>query len=187
MTEFQYALSLGIGITTNMAPSSVVGTNKVEAVKFKGRAKVTEKSELKLEANTVVFAIGQGAEDFSNLAPVKLTEKGMVKATAKGKTSTKKYFAGGDIVNGGKTVVEAVASGKEAAASIIEFLENVLSDNLVKPLATLSTRSISSESKVIDTVLRTVSSFVSVLIIFSRNVIYATSFSLICSFMQIIV
>ena len=123
MTEFQYALSLGIGITTNMAPSSVVGTNKVEAVKFKGRAKVTEKSELKLEANTVVFAIGQGAEDFSNLAPVKLTEKGMVKATAKGKTSTKKYFAGGDIVNGGKTVVEAVASGKEAAVSIIEFLQ----------------------------------------------------------------
>ncbi len=123
MTEFQYALSLGIGITTNMAPSSVVGTNKVEAVKFKGRPKVTEKSELKLEANTVVFAIGQGAEDFSNLAPVKLTEKGMVKATAKGKTSSKKYFAGGDIVNGGKTVVEAVASGKEAAASIIEFLQ----------------------------------------------------------------
>jgi len=123
MTEFQYALSMGIGITTNMAPDSVVGTNKVEAMKFKGRTGVTEKSQLTLEADTVVFAIGQGAEDVSDLAPVNVTEKGTIKATAKGKTSGKKFFAGGDIVNGGKTVVEAVASGKEAAASIIEFLQ----------------------------------------------------------------
>jgi NADPH-dependent glutamate synthase beta subunit-like oxidoreductase len=31
-------------------------------------------------------------------------------------------FAAGDIANGGKTVVEAVAAGKEAAAEIIGYL-----------------------------------------------------------------
>ncbi|MEA4923203.1 MAG: FAD-dependent oxidoreductase [Eubacteriaceae bacterium] len=123
MVEFQYALSLGIGITTNMAPASVMGTKKVEFMKFKGRAKVTEKSELKLEATTVVFAIGQGAEDVTDLAPVKLNEKGGIKATKAGKTNNKKFFAGGDIANGGKTVVEAVAAGKDAAASISSYLE----------------------------------------------------------------
>jgi dihydropyrimidine dehydrogenase (NAD+) subunit PreT len=38
-------------------------------------------------------------------------------------TSNANVFAAGDIVNGGKTVVEAVAQGKEAAASIIAYLE----------------------------------------------------------------
>ena len=41
----------------------------------------------------------------------------------KGGKAGGKFFAGGDIVNGGKTVVEAVAEGKEAAASIIAYLE----------------------------------------------------------------
>ena len=31
--------------------------------------------------------------------------------------------AGGDVVNGGKTVVEAVAGGKEAAEAMIAYLE----------------------------------------------------------------
>ena len=36
MTEFHYALSLGIGMTTGMAPAAVKGNGKVEAVEFKG-------------------------------------------------------------------------------------------------------------------------------------------------------
>jgi len=123
MTEFQYALSLGIGITTNMAPAEVIGTKKVEAIAFDGRKKVSEKSGLKLEADTVVFAIGQGAEDVSDLVAVDTDDKGMIKANKNGKTNVKKYFAAGDIVNGGKTVVEAVAQGKAAAAAMVAFLE----------------------------------------------------------------
>ncbi|MGI6736427.1 MAG: FAD-dependent oxidoreductase [Anaerovoracaceae bacterium] len=123
MREFQYALSLGIGITTNMAPSSITGSNRVEAMHFKGRAGVCEGSELKVECDTVVCAIGQGAEDVTSFAPIKLNEKGGVKAGRGGRTNKKKFFAGGDIVSGGQTVVEAVAAGKEAAASMIAYLE----------------------------------------------------------------
>ena len=38
------------------------------------------------------------------------------------RTNVEGIFAAGDIVNGGKTVVHAVAAGKEAAESIDEYL-----------------------------------------------------------------
>lgn len=119
MAEFQYALSLGIGITTGMAPAAINGGSKVETVDFKGFR--DEAAKLALSADTIVFATGQTAEDMEEIAPVKVTEKGMIKAP-KGKAGGK-YFAAGDIVNGGKTVVEAVAAGKEAAAAMIAYLE----------------------------------------------------------------
>ncbi len=119
MTEFQYALSLGIGMTTNMAPAEVLGGNKVDGMAFNGRDGV---SGLKLKADAVVFAIGQKPEDMTAIAGVKVTEKGRIKAGKNGKTSLAKVFAAGDIVNGGKTAVEAVAEGKDAADSIIAYL-----------------------------------------------------------------
>jgi len=119
MTEFRYALSLGIDITTGMAPAEILGSNKVEAVAFNGRDGI---SGSKIKADTVVFAIGQKPEDMSVLAPFKLNEKGGIKASKSGKTNVAKVYAAGDIVNGGKTVVEAVAAGKEAADSIISYL-----------------------------------------------------------------
>ena len=116
--EFHYALSLGIGITTGMAPAAIKGADKVESVEFKG---FRDDSQLVLEADTIVFATGQVAEDMSVVAPVKIADKGLIKAP-KGKAGGK-FFAAGDIVNGGKTVVEAVAAGKEAADAMIAYLE----------------------------------------------------------------
>ncbi len=128
--DFTYALELGIGITTNMVPVAIKGKNKVELIQFKGR-KITPKNNMALssktvmdlECTTVVFAVGQGVEDFSGMTDAKKNEKGGIKANAKGRTSDKRIFAGGDFVYGGKTVVEAVAAGKSAANSIIEFLQ----------------------------------------------------------------
>lgn len=120
MAEIAYAISLGITITTNFAPAEIVGDKKVAFVMFDGRDK---KSGAKVAADTVVFAIGQAPEDMEKVAPVKLTEKGTIAANVKGKTNVAGIFAAGDIVNGGKTVVEAVAQGKETAAEIISYLE----------------------------------------------------------------
>jgi len=120
MAEFHYALDLGIGITTNMAPLALEGKSKLAYAVFKGRDK---KSELKLAADAIVFAIGQKAEDMTKIMPVATTDKGRVKATSSGKTNLAKVFAAGDVVNGGKTVVEAVKEGKDAAASIIAYLD----------------------------------------------------------------
>ncbi|MCL1808538.1 MAG: FAD-dependent oxidoreductase [Clostridiales bacterium] len=120
MSEFQYALSLGIGTTTNMAPAELLGESKLEYAVFNGR---DGKSGMKISADAIVFATGQKAEDLSKIMPMALNEKGWIKADAAGKTSIEKVFAGGDAVNGGGTVVEAVRAGKDAAASIIAYLE----------------------------------------------------------------
>lgn len=101
MSEFQYALRLGIGITTGMAPAAIQGNGKVEHVIFTGFR--DEHAALQMSADTVIFATGQKAE--------------MAVPEAE------HIFAAGDIVNGGKTVVEAVAGGKEAAAAIMEYLQ----------------------------------------------------------------
>jgi len=120
MAEFHYALDLGIGITTNMAPLALEGKSKLEFAAFKGRDK---KSDLKIAADAIVFAIGQKAEDMTKIMPVAVVDKGKIKANASGKTNLAKVFAAGDVVNGGKTAVEAVKEGKDAAASIIAYLD----------------------------------------------------------------
>lgn len=119
MAELQYAISLGISFTSNFAPAEVIGTGKVEAMKFTGR---DNESEAKVAVDTVIFAIGQGAEDMASLAPFALNEKGLIVVDDGCKTSVDGIFAGGDVVLGGKTVVEAVASGKAAAAEIMNYL-----------------------------------------------------------------
>ena len=108
-------------MTTGMAPAAVKGNGKVEAVEFKGFR--DEAAELTLSADTIVFATGQKAEDMAAVAGVKVTDKGTIAADDAGATDVEKIFAAGDIVNGGKTVVEAVAAGKVAAASMIAYLE----------------------------------------------------------------
>lgn len=120
INEFHYALSLGIGITTGMAPAEILGTKtKVSGISFKGW--YDKKAEMSVSADTVIFATGQGADSILKGSPITFADKGLIKAP-KGKAGGK-FFAAGDIVNGGKTVVEAVAGGKEAAASMIAFLD----------------------------------------------------------------
>jgi dihydropyrimidine dehydrogenase (NAD+) subunit PreT len=120
INELAYVQGMGITIVTKFRPAEVLGDTKVTGMAFDGTDGF---SGLKLKADTVVFAIGQGAEDMSKIASFKLNEKGAIVADPEaGLTSVEGLFAAGDIVNGGKTVVEAVAQGKAAADSIIKYL-----------------------------------------------------------------
>jgi dihydropyrimidine dehydrogenase (NAD+) subunit PreT len=119
MDEIRYAISIGITVATNFAPSEISGTGRVEYVSFRGR---DGKSEAKVAADAVVFAIGQDPEDMSWLTGVKLTEKGTIMTSRNGTTDAEAVFAAGDIVNNGKTAVEAVAAGKGAAFDMMSFL-----------------------------------------------------------------
>jgi len=118
--ELRYVQSLGISIITKFKPLEIIGEKEVLAVLFAGSDGV---SSLKIKADTVVFAIGQRAGEISEIAPVKLTKEGTISCDSdNGITSIKGIFAAGDIVNGGKTVVEAVSQGRKAADSIIKYL-----------------------------------------------------------------
>lgn len=75
-------------------------------------------TEFVLDVDLVVQAIGQRPRtDFFERLGME-TEGGRVKVDERFRTSRPKYFAGGDCVNGGGTVVEAVQHGKLAAWGI---------------------------------------------------------------------
>jgi glutamate synthase (NADPH/NADH) small chain len=74
----------------------------------------------------VILSIGQ-SKLFRTLAEAKGIEmvNGRVKAdAATGQTTNARYFAGGDCVNGGREVVDAVAEGTRAARAIAARFEN---------------------------------------------------------------
>ena len=105
-----------------MAPAEVLGEGgKVVGMTFESRDGY---SNLKLKADKVVFAIGQALDGLGGLAE---TDKGLLD-TGCGCgcsccTKLEGVFAAGDAVNGGKTVVEAVAQGKDAVKCILKYLD----------------------------------------------------------------
>jgi dihydropyrimidine dehydrogenase (NAD+) subunit PreT len=81
-------------------------------------------SECVVPADTVVLALGQGCrtEFLGWIDGLRLDRGLIVIDRATGQTTNPKYFAGGDAVNGGATVVEAVRAAKIAARGIHQYL-----------------------------------------------------------------
>lgn len=89
-------------------------------------------SEFVIDCDMVIFATGQEKMvDFYGSIPGVTLDRGRVVVNEKFQTANPKYFAGGDCVNGGKEVVNAVAHGRDAARGIHE----ALSGQAVEPLA----------------------------------------------------
>lgn len=75
-----------------------------------------------LEADMIIKATGQRPfEDLINYYGIE-NNRGKVLLNGNYTTNITKIFAGGDCVNGGKEVVDAVQAGKKAAVGILEFL-----------------------------------------------------------------
>ena len=83
-------------------------------------------SEFTIECDVVIPAIGQSPllELLSQARGVTIERGRVVIDRATGQTANPKYFAGGDCVNGGREVVDAVADGKRAALGIAAWLSN---------------------------------------------------------------
>jgi dihydropyrimidine dehydrogenase (NAD+) subunit PreT len=81
-------------------------------------------TEFTLEVDMVVRAVGQKpvTEMLRPVAGIELRKDGTVVVNERRQTGNPKYFAGGDCVNGGKEVVDAVAEGMAAARGIHELL-----------------------------------------------------------------
>jgi glutamate synthase (NADPH/NADH) small chain len=77
-------------------------------------------TEFLAPCDTVIPALGQSQLMAS--AGLKLERGSIAVDRATGRTSNPKYFAGGDCVNGGREVVDAVADGKRAALAMVEAL-----------------------------------------------------------------
>jgi heterodisulfide reductase subunit A len=81
-----------------------------------------EGSEFLMDVDTVIRAIGQQSElGFLEGSGVAL-ERDRIKVDEDGKTSIEGVFAGGDIVTGPATVIDAIAGGRSAAEAIDAYL-----------------------------------------------------------------
>jgi len=81
-------------------------------------------SEFAIDCDTVIMAIGTRANPLlaTTTPDLELTKRGYIVADERGATSKPGVFAGGDIVTGSATVIQAMGAGKRAARAIDEWL-----------------------------------------------------------------
>src|SRR5512133_139953 len=135
--EVAEARAEGVRFQFRADPVDILGSQRVEAVvcrrmrlgepdaSGRRRPEPLPGSEFTLPADTVVKAIGQQPrrELADWISALELERGGTVRVDpATGRTSSPKVFAGGDVTNGGASVVEAVRAAKRAARAIDEWL-----------------------------------------------------------------
>ncbi len=83
-----------------------------------------EGSEFTIDTDLVIVAIGSGANPLlaKTTADLELNRWKYIQAGANGRTSKQGVWAGGDIVTGSATVIEAMGAGRIAAADIHQYL-----------------------------------------------------------------
>ena len=80
-------------------------------------------SEFDFETDLVVYAIGTNANPImGQTSGMKLNERGYIATDAELATSLAGVFAGGDIVTGAATVIQAMGAGRRAARSMKRYL-----------------------------------------------------------------
>ena len=93
------------------------------------RPQIKEGSEFKIKADMVIKALGFDPEDLPHLFDTKelqVTKWGTVKTDFDTmETNLKGVFAAGDIVRGASLVVWAIKDGRDAAAAMKTYLENI--------------------------------------------------------------
>lgn len=79
-----------------------------------------EGSEFTIETDQIIVAIGAGANPLltKTTGGLRLNRWGYIEADPSGRTSRPGVWAGGDIVTGAATVIEAMGAGRAAAADI---------------------------------------------------------------------
>lgn len=138
--EIEFAKEEGIEFHPRSKPLRIIGGENGKVKGFEGigikwkepgnfspsNAIPIEGTEFSLEVETVVEAIGQGPNPAlaQALKGVKTRGRGLIVVDEETRmTSREGVFAGGDIVNGGDTVVQAIAEGKKAAEGINNYLK----------------------------------------------------------------
>lgn len=136
--EFEYELALKdrVRFCWLTQPVEVLGNGKVTGLRCQrmalgepdasGRARPVPVPNdfFELEVDMIIKATGQEKQQglLSQIEGLTL-QKGLVVVDDEYRTTHPKYFAGGDCINGGKEVVNAVAHGKKAAQTIARMIE----------------------------------------------------------------
>ena len=126
--EFEHAKQEGVKFLWGTLPVAVHAEDgnavSLECVKVQvsetGKFSQVPGSNFHMPCDMVIPAIGQSPllEFLGKFRDLKVEKGRIVAERATGATSNAKYFAGGDCINGGREVVDAVADGKRAALGI---------------------------------------------------------------------
>lgn len=133
--EIDQAKEEGIFVHPAQTFERIAGTEAVTGVDFmnvksfhfdENRRAIIEKeegSEHHIDADTVIFAVGQRPDlDESCGMEVFRGSYLVLKEGAKSAVSVEGMFAAGDVVHGTKSVIQAIADGRDAASEIDRFL-----------------------------------------------------------------
>jgi glutamate synthase (NADPH/NADH) small chain len=130
--EFEHAKQEGVQFMWRRLPVAVRpgahGRLLLETVQVQQadrKFEVIPDSEATIDCDLIVPAIGQSplTEMLQKLRGVEVRDGRIVADRETGQTGNPRYFAGGDCVNGGREVVDAVAGGKRAAVEMLKFAE----------------------------------------------------------------
>jgi glutamate synthase (NADPH/NADH) small chain len=131
--EYRQALHEGIHFLWLTQPvaihASAPGITSIECVRMEttsdGKFGPVEDSTFHIECNLIIPAIGQSPmlELLAQCRDVQLADGRVLVNRATGQTTNPRYFAGGDCVNGGREIVDAIADGKRAGVAIANMLE----------------------------------------------------------------
>lgn len=128
----------GVTILPGWGPKEVKGTEKVEGIVFKKCTSVFDESHrfapkydeeqtLSLDADLVIFAIGQTVELKNLLEGTKVEFfRGVYPVADKltYQTAEEDIFVGGDCFTGPKFAIDAIAAGKDAAESLHRYVQH---------------------------------------------------------------
>ena len=127
--EYEHAKQEGVGFLWQTLPLRVVAEagmlEFLECVRVDESLMPIAGSEFHLACDLIISAIGQSPllELLQSIRDVTLDDGRVVIDRRTGQTTNPKYFSGGDCVNGGREVVDAVADGKRAALAMASQLE----------------------------------------------------------------
>ena len=131
--EFSYAQLEGVLFEYNKRPVEI----KDNGVIFRdvienedGTFTDVEGTDKLYEADSVIISISQGPQNrlVNTTDGLKTNNKGLLEADDTGHTSRPGIFASGDVVNGARTVVEAVAHSKIVAESMHQYMQSLPKD-----------------------------------------------------------
>ena len=132
--EFKYAKLEGVRFEYNKKPieifdDGVIFRNVMEDED--GNCKEIEGSDTFYPSTSVIIAISQGPRNVivSSTTGLEVSEKGLLRADEFGNTSRQGVFASGDVVNGARTVVEAVAHSKIVAETMHNYMKTLNEEN----------------------------------------------------------
>lgn len=131
--EFSYAKLEGVNFEYNKKPVEITDDGVIFRDVLEdeeGNLTDVEGSDVLYPADSVIISISQGPMSrlVNTTEGLKANSRGLLDADETGHTSRPGIFASGDVVNGARTVVEAVAHSKIVAESMHEYMQSLPKD-----------------------------------------------------------